>query len=486
MDTETLLSYNWMLMAPELIVLGGAILISVLDLLLPGKKGKEWLGWLGFAAILTAGTVLLLLTPQPEGILGDSFVLDGFAKLFKILLLAGAALLFLLVFQERKSEVPERSEFFTLWLTGLLGAMFMSSSRDLITLFVGLELLSISSYIMAGMKKRDRKSNEAAMKYVINGGVATAITLFGMSYLYGITGTVSLTAMSEQLQSPENADHLFLLGLAFFILLTGLSFKIAAAPYHMWVPDVYEGAPTSVTAFLSVVSKTAGFILIIRLFYTVFLYSPISGGEPLILNLQPYIAVLAALTMIAGNVTALKQRNVKRMLAYSSIGHAGYLLVAFASPESPLMLDAIWFYLLAYLFMNAGAFAILMAVEQQTGFADVRSFSGLYKRSPVLAVLMGIFLLSLAGIPGTAGFMAKVNILLTAFTGQVPLLILASVMIGATVISYVYYFRVFSYMFFKQSEAETEKKLRFHPAAAAALLICTAGTILFGIFPNIL
>ncbi|KZZ83860.1 NADH-quinone oxidoreductase subunit NuoN [Bacillus sp. SJS] len=485
MDAETLMSYNWMLMMPEFMVLGGAVLISVLDLLLPKKTGREWLGWLGLAAIAGAAAVLFFLTPsETEGILGDSFVLDGFAKLFKILLLAGAALIYLLTFQEKKSEITERSEFYTLWLTGLLGAMFMSSSRDLMTLFVGLELLSISSYIMAGLKKKDQKSNEAAMKYVINGGVATAITLFGMSYLYGITGTVSLSDMSGQLQSLENADHLFVLGLSFLIIFTGLSFKIAAAPYHMWVPDVYEGAPTSVTAFLSVVSKTAGFILIIRLFYTVFLNTSVLQGESMLMNMQPYIAVLAALTMIIGNVTALKQRNVKRMLAYSSIGHAGYMLVAFASPQSPLMFDAIWFYLLAYLFMNAGAFAILLVIEQQAGSAHLNSFSGLYKRSPVIAVLMGILLLSLAGIPGTAGFMAKLTILLTAFTNQVPMLILASIMLGATVISYVYYFRVFAHMFFKQGEAEP--RLRFHPAAAAALLICTAGTILFGIFPHIL
>ncbi|MGD7007086.1 NADH-quinone oxidoreductase subunit NuoN [Metabacillus sp. 84] len=484
MDAQTLLSYNWLLMTPEWIILGGVILISVLDLLLPKKFNKDWLGYIGLASIVGAGSVLLFLNPDDaNGILGESFVLDGFAKLFKTLLLAGAALIYLLSFQEKKSEVTHRSEFFTLWLTALLGGMFMSSSRDLITLFVGLELLSISSYILAGFKKNNSKSNEAALKYVVNGGAATAITLFGMSYLYGITGTVSLTEMSAALQSLENTNHLFILGLSFFIIFTGLSFKIAAAPYHMWVPDVYEGAPTSVTAFLSVVSKTAGFILIIRLFYTIFINASILDGEPLFIELQPYIAVLAAITMIAGNVIALKQRNVKRMLAYSSIGHAGYVLVAFASPGSPLVFDAIWFYLFAYLFMNAGAFAILMLTEQQTGSGDMASFAGMYRRSPVLAVLMGIFLLSLAGIPGTAGFMAKLTILLSAFTGETPMIFLAAIMLGTTIISYVYYFQVFTQIFFRQGKEQ--KPLRFHPAAGAVIIICTAGTVFFGIFPHI-
>ncbi|MTH53997.1 NADH-quinone oxidoreductase subunit NuoN [Bacillus mangrovi] len=484
MDAETLLSYNWLLMTPEFIVLGGALLITVFDLFLPKKADKEWLGWLGLAAVLGAGAALAATAPADTGILGESFVLDPFAKMFKLLLLGSAAVVFLLAFQEKKNEITERSEFYTLWLTALLGAMFMSSSRDLITLFTGLELLSISSYIMAGLKKNDLKSNEAAMKYVINGGVATAITLFGMSYLYGITGSVSLPEMALVLQNLEDPNQLFVLGLAFFILLTGLSFKIAAAPFHMWAPDVYEGSPVSVTAFLSVVSKAAGFILLIRVFYTVFIQASSLQGEPVFVELQPYIAVLALLTMIAGNAAALKQKNAKRMLSYSSIGHAGYMLAAFAAPGSPLMLDAVWFYLLAYLFMNAGAFAVLQAVEHQQGSSDLPAFAGLFKTSPALAVIMGIFLLSLAGIPGTAGFMAKLTILLSVLTAGTPMLVVACIMLAVTVISYMYYFKIISMMFFKPHQ--NQEKVRFRPAAAAAVLICTAGTVFFGIFPHIL
>ncbi|MDP4171756.1 MAG: NADH-quinone oxidoreductase subunit N, partial [Bacillota bacterium] len=336
MDLETLQSLHWGIMAPEFIILGVAALLSVLDLFMPNKMDRKIFGWISFAAILAAIASLAGMVDTPvASILDDTFRLDAFAKAFKFILLGGSALVMLLAISyEPKEGLKEaRGEFFYLFLTALLGAMMMSSSGDLITLFVGLELLSISSYILAGIRKNHLQSNESAMKYVINGGISTAITLFGMSYVYGLTGTTNLKGITDQLSGLADPQHAYLLGLSFLMILVGLSFKVAIAPFHMWAPDVYQGAPTPVTAFLSVVSKTAGFVLIIRVLLSVFGVTPSKGAGtmPILLHMQDYLIVIAGVTMVIGNVIALRQTNIKRMFAYSSIAHAGYILVAFAS-----------------------------------------------------------------------------------------------------------------------------------------------------------
>lgn len=486
MDLETLLSYEWSLMTPEFIILGVATALSLIDLFMPKAVNRKILGWFGLAGIIAALIALVgLIGNTPGSILFDTFRLDSFAVAFKMLLLIGAAFVMLIAMSyETKDGLEEyRGEFFYLFLAALLGAMMMSSSGDLITLFVGLELLSLSSYILAGMRKKSRASNESAMKYVINGGISTAITLFGMSYVYGITGTTNLNLMAAMLPGLDNGQYIYLLGIAFFMIFVGLSFKLATAPFHMWAPDVYSGAPTPVAAFLSVVSKTAGFIIMLRILLAVFFSAPDASGElPFAVSVQQFIAVLAGITMLAGNIVALRQRNIKRLFAYSSIAQAGYLLVA-VTAMSAFMLDAIWFYLGAYLFMNLGAFAIIQHMTQNAASEDISEFAGLYKRSPFLALAMGIFLLSLAGIPGTAGFIGKLNIFLGALAPDPAHYVLVSVMIGATVISYVYYFGIMIQMFFRSPEEGTMRRL---PAPLAAVIgICITATILFGILPNI-
>lgn len=487
MDLETLLSYKWSIMAPEFIILGVATVLSLLDMYMSKSQNRKILGWLGFAGILAAIVSLLSLLGQgTEAILYDTFRLDSFAKAFKLLLLIGAALVMLIaVSYEPRDGLKEFSgEFFYLFMAGLLGAMMMSSSGDLITLFVGLELLSISSYILAGMRKKNIQSNESAMKYVINGSISTAITLFGLSYVFGLTGTTNLKEMAGILMSVTDEQHIYLLGLAFFMVIVGLSFKLATAPFHMWAPDVYQGAPTPVTAFLSVVSKTAGFILIVRILFSIFANTPSGGPDrvPMILTVQDYIAFLAGATMIIGNLIALRQRNIKRIFAYSSIAHAGYLLVAIAS-MSLFMFDTLWFYLGAYLFMNLGAFAIIQHVTNKSGSEDISQFAGLYRRAPFLAIGMSVFLLSLAGIPGTAGFIGKLKI----FTGALVLAqgqyVLVSILIATTVVSYFYYFGVMVQMFFRPGD-ETEK-IKVPAALGAVIGISIFATILFGIAPNI-
>jgi NADH-quinone oxidoreductase subunit N len=321
------------------------------------------------------------------------------------------------------------------------------------------------------------------MKYVINGGISTAITLFGMSYVYGLTGSTNLIEIAGRLSSVSDGQQAYLLTLAFLIVFVGLSFKLAAAPFHMWAPDVYQGAPTPVTAFLSVVSKTAGFVIVLRILLTVFGSAASVGdpSKPILLEMQDYLAFIAGATMIIGNVVALRQSNIKRMFAYSSIAHAGYILVAFTSLSSN-MFYSIWFYLLAYMLMNLGAFAVIQVVSEKTGSTKIADFAGLYRRSPVLAVVMGILLVSLAGFPGTAGFIGKLNIFIGTFYGT-PHYVLASVMIATTVVSYFYYFGVMTQMFFRPASDDSKFNLPF--GIIVVLIVAVVGSILFGIMPNI-
>lgn len=490
MDLQTLLSFEWSIMAPEFIILGFAVLILLCELFLPEKVDRKQLGWLALASVILAFITLLgLMDRTTTSILEDTFRLDAFAKLFKLLLLfgTGAVIVMSINFNPREDKIKYQSEFYYLMLAALLGAMIMSSSGDLITLFVGLELLSIASYILVGIRKTNLKANESALKYVINGSIATAITLFGFSYVYGITGTTNLREMGEILLLLDNGQYLYLLGLAFFTVFVGLSFKIATVPFHMWAPDVYEGAATPVTAFLSVVSKTAGFVVIIRVMFVIFAF--VSGGEgagaePLIYNVRPFIAVIAAVTMIIGNVVALRQTNIKRMLAYSSVAHAGYMLVAIAS-LSVFIFDIIWYYLFAYMFMTIGAFAVIQIVTERSESENITEFAGLYRRSPLLAVLMGIFILSLAGIPITAGFIGKLSIFIGAFIVDPGFYVLASIMIGTTIVSYFYYFGVMKQMFFVAPGESGTEKFTGGKSLLVVIVICALATVLFGLFPNV-
>ncbi|WP_449538044.1 NADH-quinone oxidoreductase subunit NuoN [Ferdinandcohnia sp. Marseille-Q9671] len=486
MDIETLLSYDWGVMAPEFIILGVATLLSLLDLFLGKDKDRKPLGWIGIVGILVAiGFTVSLIGTDVTSILHDTFRLDTFSIAFKLILLVGTGLVLLLAMNyEPKEGIGYRGEFYYLLLTALLGTMIMTSSGDLITLFVGLELLSISSYILAGIRKRNQLSNESALKYVINGTVSTAIFLFGVSYVYGLTGTSNLKEIFVASGNIQDSQHIYILAIALFMIVVGLSFKIAAAPFHMWAPDVYQGAPTPVTAFLSVVSKTAGFVIILRIVVMIFIQAP-SGNEDspfLLFHLQDLLAIIAGATMIIGNTIALRQRNIKRLMAYSSIAHAGYVLVAFVA-FSYFMMDAIWFYLVAYLFMSLGFFAILQVVSQKSDSEDISIFAGLYKRSPLLAVALGVFILSLAGIPGTAGFIGKLEIFIGVFVTSPAHYVLASIMIATTVVSYFYYFGILTQMFFRP--AADDRKIKLPTGVLVVIIVAIVGTIGFGIFPGV-
>lgn len=480
MTMEKLLSYDWGMMAPEFTIVIVATLLSLIDLFMPNKSSRKPLALFAIAGVVIAIVFATLQIGDPNGsILFDTYRFDAFALAFKLLFLFATGLILVLAMDyEGEKNWQYRGEFFYLILTALLGAMMMASSADLITLFVGLELLSISSYILAGIRKSNLHSNEAAFKYVVNGGIATAITLFGMSYVYGLTGTTNLYSIGEALSDPIVEQNEFLLLIAFVMLFVGLSFKIAAAPFHMWAPDVYQGSPTPITAFLSVVSKTAGFVLILKVFILSFLSGQGGWHTTILLDLQPYIAFIAGITMIVGNVIALRQRNIKRMFAYSSIAHAGYVLVPFVS-LSLLVFKATWFYLLAYLLMNIGAFAVIQFISDRDKSEDITAFSGLYKRSPFVAVMMSLFMISLAGLPFTAGFIGKFGIFMSTLgTGHY---ILASVMVTTTVISYVYYFNVLVQMYFRNGVVD---RIRPSIGLLLVMVICAVGTLVFGIYPS--
>lgn len=483
MDMDTLLSLPWHLMTPEFILLGGAVLLSLLDLFAKPHIDRRHLVYGAIGTAVAALISLISLYNNPAGeILDGSFVLDGFSKGFKTLLLLGGILVLCMAISDKDDkEIEDKGEYYYLFLTALLGAMFMASSVDFMTLFIGLELLSLSSYILVGIRKRNRSSNEAAMKYVIQGGMSTAITLFGMSYLYGITGSTNMLKMQEVLVQGASGSIYLLLALSFLLIFVGLCFKIAIVPFHMWAPDVYEGAWTPVTAFLGTVSKMAGFVLLVRVLFMVFGAIPTGTEETSMLgNMNIYVAAFAGITMVLGNVVALRQKNVKRMLAYSSIAHAGYLLVPLVA-LSPFMMDSMWFYMLAYSLMNIGAMAIIHGLILQTGDENISSLAGLYKKSPSTAVMMTIFILSLAGIPGTAGFIGKVNIFLGAFLVHPAHYVLAAVMMGTTVISFVYYFRLLQQMFFRKPANEEAVYLPLN--IKVVVTICAVMTVVLGILP---
>ncbi|KRF65175.1 NADH:ubiquinone oxidoreductase subunit N [Bacillus sp. Soil768D1] len=489
MDWNTMLSYNWGAMMPEFIILGTAMILSILDLFWPKHFNRRKLAWLALTGIILAFFSLIsLFSFETVSILSDTFRLDSFAKAFKLILLFGAGLVILLAesYEPQEGLQEHRGEFYYLFLTALLGAMIMTSSGDMITLFVGLELLSLSSYILVGIRKHNRKSNEASMKYVINGGISTAITLFGMSYLYGVTGSVNLGEMSRTMAAMTDGQLQYIMGLAFFMVFVGLSFKIAAAPFHMWAPDVYEGAPTPVVAFLSVISKTAGFVIILRIFLSLFLTAPgdTFGAFDFLEKNNIYIAFVAGLTIIIGNVIALRQQNLKRLFAFSSIAHAGYLLVAVATMGGGyFLMDTVWFYLLAYLLMNIGVFAVIQLLSSQSGSEDISILAGLGGRSPYLAIAFTVFILSLAGIPGTTGFIGKLNIFLGTFITEPGHYVLAGIMIAGTIVSYVYYFGLLVQVFFRP--IHSDKVIKIRSGLSTVIIICLVGTILFGIVPNL-
>lgn len=454
---------------PELLLTGGALLVLVVDLLLPRREEATF--GVALLTLSVTGAAVVGFTGVDTTISAGLLAIDGFATFFKVVVIVSALLTVLMSPTYLRVEGVRPGEYYFLILCATLGMLFMSSGIDLITLFIGLETMAISFYILAGYLKPNRRSNEASVKYFLLGGFSLGILLYGMSLFYGATGTTNLAGMAEALAGGERT---LMVSLALVLLVAGMGFKIAAVPFHMWAPDVYEGAPTPVTAYLSVGSKAASFAMILRIF--------IEGLPSLVADWQLLFWVLAAVTMTVGNIAALTQNNTKRMLAYSSIAHAGYILIGVVAGTERGVAAAL-VYLGVYLFMQLGAFAVVAMLRREDVVGDeLKDLSGLYLRRPFVAIAMLIFMLSLGGIPPTAGFMGKLWLFGAAI--ESGLVWLAVIFVVNSVISLYYYYRVIVFMWLKDETAGSD--IVMSPAMATALVIAVVGSLLFGLYPQVL
>tara|TARA_B110000014_G_scaffold107538_1_gene73767 strand:+ start:2288 stop:3763 length:1476 start_codon:yes stop_codon:yes gene_type:complete len=456
---------------PEIILTFGALVLLVVDVMLPKRDGDGVIFGVAIATLLATAAAVLSFAGVNTTASAGLLAIDGFATFFKLIFILSAVMTVLMSWSYLRVEGVRAGEYCFLILCATLGMMFMASGVDLITLFIGLETMAIAFYILAGFLKPSQRSNEAAVKYFLLGAFSLGLLLYGMSLLYGATGTTSLDGIATALAGGERS---LILSLALILIAAGMGFKIAAVPFHMWAPDVYEGAPTPVTAFLSVGSKAASFAMLLRIFFV--------GLPFLVSDWQTLFWVLAALTMTVGNIAAITQTNTKRMLAYSSIAHAGYVLVGVVS-GTERGIAATLVYLWVYLFMQLGAFAIISMLRRQDVVGDeLKDLSGLYFRKPFAAIAMLIFMLSLGGIPPTAGFMGKVWVFGAAIDQGFVWLAVIGVVNSA--ISLYYYYRVIVFMWLKEETLGSD--IEMSPAMATVLGIAVVGSILFGIFPDML
>ncbi len=461
----------WGPLLPHVILAVVATAILLVDCFLPRER-RGWLAALALAGVAGAALAVRASAAYPEPVLGGMVVADGFARFFHLLYLMVAALTILLSAGYLHREDLEHGEYYALVLFATLGMMIMAGSLDLITIFLGLETLSISLYILAGFQRTADKSNESAIKYLLLGAFATGFFLYGVALIYGATGTTKLAGVARALAGGGGAGGI-LLSLGAGLLIVGLGFKVATVPFHMWTPDVYEGAPTSVTAFMIAGTKAAAFAALLRVF---FFALPSRQAEWV-----PILSVLALLTMIVGNVAAIAQQNIKRMLAYSSIAHAGYVLVALASAKSGMAASSALFYLIVYALMNLGAFAVIIALtERGEPHLEIADFAGLGARHPFLGLAMAVFMLSLAGFPPTAGFMGKFYIFSAAVQGQQVGLAVVGVL--TSVISVYYYLRVTVVMYMREPTAEPGPG-SVTPGLVLAAAAAAVGTLYLGLFP---
>lgn len=459
-------------LSPEIALTVAASIIIVADLFARNKVILPILALLGLA--VSAGLSLALLGNQGPGFF-TLLLIDQYALFFKLFFLGVAALIVLSSIGYARKFAHHQGEYYALLLASTSGMMLMASARELIAIYIALELTSIPLYILAGFLK-DAKSTEASLKYLLLGALSSAILLYGMALIFGATGTTDLGQIVQAVRNDGGTLRpLLLLGVIFIV--AGFGFKISAVPFNMWAPDVYEGAPTPVTAFLSVGSKAAGFAVILRVFFT---FGADFSGAPVLINWPLIWAILAALSMVVGNLVALVQTNVKRMLAYSSIAQAGYMMIGIATPG--IGSHAVLFFMLSYAFTNLGAFICIIAISQRINSDEISDFAGMIRRSPFLAIMLTYCLISLTGIPPTAGFFAKFYLFYGGVQGGlVPLVLIAVV---ASAISAFYYLKIVRAMLLSPAPADAPP-VSASPAASLAIVLSVLGVLVLGVYPTL-
>ncbi|HVD15885.1 MAG TPA: NADH-quinone oxidoreductase subunit N [Actinomycetota bacterium] len=466
---------------PELVLAGTALLVLVVDLFV--ERAKVVANYLALAGTIAAGVALASLAPGgTRTTFGGSFVVDDYALLFKALFLGSLLLVLLMSNRYINAGTYYQGEFYFLILSSFVGMLLMPSSRDLLMLFLSLEIVSATGFIAAGFRKGDARSNEGALKFLLIGVLSTAVMLFGMSLVYGFTGSLKLSEIATRLDQVGGEPAMVM---AVFLVITGFAFKVSAAPFHFWAPDTYEGSPVPVAAYLSVASKAAGFAGLLQVTFVAF-----PGYAR---YWAPAFAVLAALTMLIGNVIALAQTNMVRLLAYSSVAQAGYMLVPFAVGSAPnadrnRAFQAVLVYLLYYGVTNLGAFAVVTLISQRQPANLLSDYDGLGRRSASLGIAMTLFLLSLAGWPPFAGWYAKFVVFQAALSaGQTSVTILAVFMAVMTVVAFFYYLSICGRIWFAQPPQDAPAGApAASPLTGLAIGLATAGVVVLGILPGLL
>ena len=477
------MAIDWFAIAPEIALTVTALLVLLADLNLRGDA-KQLVNPLAAFGTVVAIVFTVLLWGEERTTFGTSFVVNEYAVVFKLLLLGSLLAILGISWRYFAEGRYFQGEYYFLLLTAFIGMLIMPSARDLLLLFVALETVSIPAFVMAGLRKRSLYSSEAALKFFLIGVLSVALMLFGISMVYGFTGTTDLAGIAAAISAAGDPEPLLLASV--MLVIVGFGFKISAVPFHFWAPDTYAGAPLPVAAMLAVASKAAGFAGLIAIAFIAF--------EPLAEVWAPVLGVLAILTMTLGNLVALQQRDLIRLLAYSSVAQAGYMLIPFGLARSgadgavvnEAAVQAVLFYLVAYAVMNIGAFGVAIAVNRRTGLRSIADYAGLSARSPLLAMALTVFLLSLGGAPPTVGLWAKFAIVQAALTDVTPFgVVLMVFLVFNSVIAFFYYLKVVKTMWMDEArELDVQLQPGFNLSTVVAVLMI--GTVVLGVLPGLI
>jgi NADH-quinone oxidoreductase subunit N len=465
---------DYLRILPEIIMTVAGALIMLLEGWL-GENKKRNLSVLTFIAFAAALVSAVVANADPGLSFSNMLIVDGFATFFRVLVIAVGILSLFCATQYLKREHAESSEYYALLLFSVTGQCIMATANELIMIFIGLEISSIATYVLAGYLRDDKRNNEAALKYFLLGSFATAFLLYGIAWIYGSTGSTNLTTIRIALLTPGSERNVILAGTAAALMFVGIAFKVSAAPFQIWAPDVYQGAPAPVTLFMSTGPKAAAFAVFLRVFMTAF--------GPITSRWEAFVWSSALLTMIIGNFAALLQTNIKRLLAYSSIANAGYIMVAVAA-HSEIGTAAAMFYLAAYAFMNIGSLAVVTHFARQgEKFLNIEDLAGLGWKQPVTAALFSVFLLSLIGVPLTGGFFGKFYIFKAALDANLVWLTVLG-LLNSAVAAY-YYLRILVVMYMKEPGEATLSLQPMGMGIGTTLWVAALGTLVLGIFPSV-